>query len=527
MFDVTRRTRHGGGYRRCPAEARIGRHGRSVAGRAARGRQADADAGDRVRGRGVPRRPCCARGRSSRSSWARAGPAVLALAITGLGGVGKTQTALAYCYQHLADYRLIWWLRAAEPATLATDFAGLATPLGLPAEQDQAKLVQAVKARLQATRDWLLVLDNAEDPAVVRPYLPGTGGGHVLITSRRTDWHGTATARCLWTSCPSPRRCSSSRAALIPRTLPAAELAEAKALAKELGYLPLALWPRPVPTCTSTGRTSLATARSSARAPQGPRSSAVCAHRTTTCAGRCSLGDLQSKRRRSDCPAARPLLELLALPCSTDALPRDGARDADPEALSRAACAIKLWPLTIARSPPSTASASSPLRRERSPSTAWSRRSPATGSTRRRPRPAPRQRCWLVERGAAAPAAGAHQLARDRSCSSRTRWRRPKPLSGSRPVSRRQPRSSTRRLSTTKLARPGLRPSRSSSAPSRSWTRACRQITRTWRRPARIMPLSIHDFLGPPAFFTNSYLLCSALSIYLSYGIRHINGSFD
>ena len=38
MFDVTRRTRHGGGYRRCPAEVRIGRHGRSVAGRAARGR---------------------------------------------------------------------------------------------------------------------------------------------------------------------------------------------------------------------------------------------------------------------------------------------------------------------------------------------------------------------------------------------------------------------------------------------------------------------------------------------------------
>ena len=118
-------------------------------------------------------------------------------AITGLGGVGKTQTALAYCYRHLADYRLIWWLRAAEPATLAADFGSLAAPLGLPEEQDQAKLVQAVKARLQATRDWLLVLDNAEDPAVVRPYLPGTGGGQVLITSRRTDWPGTATPRAL------------------------------------------------------------------------------------------------------------------------------------------------------------------------------------------------------------------------------------------------------------------------------------------------------------------------------------------
>ena len=52
------RTRHGGGYRCQPAEARIGRHGRSVAGRSARGRAANADAGDRGRGRGVPRRPC-------------------------------------------------------------------------------------------------------------------------------------------------------------------------------------------------------------------------------------------------------------------------------------------------------------------------------------------------------------------------------------------------------------------------------------------------------------------------------------
>ncbi len=40
------------------------------------------------------------------------GPAVLTQAITGLGGIGKTQTARAYAYRHLADYAVIWWLRA-------------------------------------------------------------------------------------------------------------------------------------------------------------------------------------------------------------------------------------------------------------------------------------------------------------------------------------------------------------------------------------------------------------------------------
>ena len=51
------------------------------------------------------------------------GPAVLTQAITGLGGIGKTQTARAYAYRHLADYALVWWLRAETPATLAADYA--------------------------------------------------------------------------------------------------------------------------------------------------------------------------------------------------------------------------------------------------------------------------------------------------------------------------------------------------------------------------------------------------------------------
>ena len=55
-------------------------------------------------------------------------------AITGLGGVGKTQLALHYAYAHLTDYDLIRWLRAEEPATLAADYAGMAPALGLDPE---------------------------------------------------------------------------------------------------------------------------------------------------------------------------------------------------------------------------------------------------------------------------------------------------------------------------------------------------------------------------------------------------------
>src|SRR3954452_22478672 len=79
MVQVTRRTRHGGAYRCQPAQDRIGRHGRSVAGRAARGRPAHADAGHRGRGRDVPRRPFGSGRRggpaAARAQWSCAGAA--------------------------------------------------------------------------------------------------------------------------------------------------------------------------------------------------------------------------------------------------------------------------------------------------------------------------------------------------------------------------------------------------------------------------------------------------------------------
>src|SRR5271169_4783919 len=36
------------------------------------------------------------------------------IAIHGLGGIGKTQMALEYCYRYRAEYDYIFWLHAAE-----------------------------------------------------------------------------------------------------------------------------------------------------------------------------------------------------------------------------------------------------------------------------------------------------------------------------------------------------------------------------------------------------------------------------
>jgi hypothetical protein len=110
-----------------------------------------------------------------------------AQAISGLGGIGKTQTAIEYAYRHRDQYRAVLWSGADSRDALVSGFGAIASLLDLPEkdERDANVVAEAVRRWLERQTGWLLILDNVEElVGVVKPFLPASGTGHVLMTTR-------------------------------------------------------------------------------------------------------------------------------------------------------------------------------------------------------------------------------------------------------------------------------------------------------------------------------------------------------
>lgn len=111
-------------------------------------------------------------------------------AITGLGGIGKTQIALEYAYRSLAQerYQSTLWLTATDEEALLTSFTGLTDLLPflrLHEETDHHRLATAIIRWLeQCEPSWLLIFDNVDDPSFLQPYVPRRGNGSILLTTR-------------------------------------------------------------------------------------------------------------------------------------------------------------------------------------------------------------------------------------------------------------------------------------------------------------------------------------------------------
>jgi tetratricopeptide (TPR) repeat protein len=169
----------------------------------------------------------------------RAGGPVIR-AVTGIQGAGKTQLAAAYARAKLAaGWRLVAWVNAADPGALGAGLAAVAEERGLA----DGRTGRGGGDAGRAVRDWLerdgrrclVVFDNALDPDGIRPLLPVCGSARVLITGSRRPLAG------LGAGVPVDVFSPDEALAFLAELTGLADTAGARALARELGYLPLAL----------------------------------------------------------------------------------------------------------------------------------------------------------------------------------------------------------------------------------------------------------------------------------------------
>jgi hypothetical protein len=128
----------------------------------------------------------------------------------GLGGMGKTQLAIAYARRYKEKYTAIFWLNANNEDSLKLSFRDVAQQvlrhhpsasvlLSIDHDKDLDQVVSAVKAWLDFPQNsrWLIIYDNFDNPKTagnhdgsavdIRQFLPRSDHGSVIITTRSSQ----------------------------------------------------------------------------------------------------------------------------------------------------------------------------------------------------------------------------------------------------------------------------------------------------------------------------------------------------
>jgi NB-ARC domain len=116
------------------------------------------------------------------------------LVLGGMGGIGKTQLAIAYAKRHCGSYESIFWLSAASEVALKTSLRSMAERVMEVAEYvkfEDEQILLHVRRWLSETINtrWLLIFDNYDDPDLfdIRKYYPHVAHGSIIITTQLPD----------------------------------------------------------------------------------------------------------------------------------------------------------------------------------------------------------------------------------------------------------------------------------------------------------------------------------------------------
>ncbi|MEM7538921.1 MAG: tetratricopeptide repeat protein, partial [Chloroflexota bacterium] len=116
-----------------------------------------------------------------------------AVVMTGLGGVGKSQLAIAFAYHYGQFFQGgVHWVSMADASTVSTEIirCGLQMAHGNLdfAKQELDIQIAKVSAQWQNDLPRLLIFDNCEDTKLFDSWRPTQGGSRILITSRQAQW---------------------------------------------------------------------------------------------------------------------------------------------------------------------------------------------------------------------------------------------------------------------------------------------------------------------------------------------------
>lgn len=172
--------------------------------------------------------------------FARASEAgVVTLVSAGLGGTGKTQLAAAYARSVQEHVDLLVWITAAGQSAIISGYAAAARAVGADNGGDEDTAAGGFLNWLEGTeRQWLIVLDDLDDPADVDRWWPTGSTGEVLVTTRRRDQVLTGPGRIIVDiDVFSPDEADHYLSGKLAST----QADDTVGLANDLGYLPLAL----------------------------------------------------------------------------------------------------------------------------------------------------------------------------------------------------------------------------------------------------------------------------------------------
>jgi tetratricopeptide (TPR) repeat protein len=163
--------------------------------------------------------------------------------ISGMGGIGKTQLAVEYCYRYGRYYPGgVFWMSFAQADNVAQEVAFIGSERGLGLYQETERLtlqdqVSRVQKAWQEPIPRLLIFDNCEEEALLKAWAPKSGGCRILLTSRRGQWSRELGVEVRPLTTFDPKESQS----LLKHLVPDISDSDARSIANELGHLPLAL----------------------------------------------------------------------------------------------------------------------------------------------------------------------------------------------------------------------------------------------------------------------------------------------